>query len=210
MKKIILIVFLFLISSNVFCQTEYDSLAPYKTALKLNLNGFKIGVEQKFYKNITGQFEIGTLGGKSITFKPQVRIYKKIFKGNFAYVGLAYFYKHQLSKYNDTVQKFESDGTYSDKYTKDFKVNRYIHAITINSGYYFVEKIFKQKIILELNIGVGVRYKKSSRYGLLPNEVLDLTEAFIIRPAKYLETNGEFRAYPELNLNLSLIIPLKK
>jgi hypothetical protein len=181
--------------------------------VKLVYPGFKIGIEQKIYKNITGQFEIGkVLEGKSITFKPQLRIYRKLFNKNYSYLGLAYFYKHQETNYNDTIRELDNNGNFiiGTRHTKDFTVNKYIHAITLNTGFIYQEKIFRQLFIFEFNIGLGIRFKKSSRYGLSKNEELDLEDAFIIRPLNYQDTNGTFKMYPELNLNLSLVIPLIK
>lgn len=148
--------------------------------------------------------------GKSITYKPQLRIYHKIFKQKFSYIGLAYLYKHQETKYNDTIRLINNDQFTGPRYTKDFMVNKYIHAITFNTGYFSEESIFRQRFIFEFNIGVGIRYKKSSRYGLEQNEDFNLQEAVFIRPQSYQETNGKFKIYPELNLNLSLVIPLAK
>lgn len=209
--KILLLIIIF--DLNCFSQEKpIYVLIPLKTAVKINFNGFKIGIEQRIYKNITAQFEIGKFPeGKSITYKPQLRIYRRIFKQNFSYIGLAYFYKHQETKYNDTIRLINNNGQFTGpRYTKDFIVNKYIHAITLNTGFISEERIFKQRFIFEFNIGVGLRYKKSSRYGLEQNEDLDLQEAVFIRPQNYQETNGAFKIYPELNLNLSLVIPLIK
>ncbi len=208
MKKT-LFFFLLLSSLKLFSQEIVDDKYPFKTAIKLNLNGFKIGVEQRIYKNITGQFEVGFLGGKSTVLKPQIRYYKKLFNEQTAFIGLAYLYKHQEQSFNDSVYRFGNDGKII-KYTKDFVINKYIHAITIDGGYYYNTYFLKQKFIFEVSFGLGIRFKKSSRYGLLPGEDIDLSEAFIIRPTRYLETNGAFKIYPELNLNLSLVIPLVK
>ena len=204
------ICFLILISFlNSFSQESVEDKYPFKTALKLNLNGFKIGAEQRIYKNFTGQFEVGFLGGISTVLKPQIRYYKKIFNDQSAYIGLAYLYKHQKNTYNDSIYSYNNNGQLI-KYTKDFTINKYIHAITLNGGYYYNTYLFKQKFIFEVNFGLGVRFKKSSRYGLLPNENIDLSEALFIRPTRYLETDGAFKIYPELNLNLSLVIPIVK
>ena len=207
-RKVILI--LILIHFNCLAQ-EAKNVLPVKTALKINLNGLKIGIEQKLFKNVTGQFEIGkVLEGKSITVKPQLRLYRKLFRKNYSYLGLAYFYKHQETNYNDTIRQLDGNGNFiiGTRQPKDFTVNKYIHAITLNTGFIYDEKIFKQQFIFEFNIGLGIRFKKSSRYGLSENEELDLQDAFIIRPQNYQDTNGAFIMYPELNLNLSLVIPL--
>lgn len=214
MRKVILILIVISIKFNCYAQdVNHKVIFPVKTVLKLNLNGFKIGIEQKIYKNLTGQFEIGkVIEGKSITFKPQLRIYRKLFNRNYSYLGLAYFYKHQETSYNDTIRELDSNGNFiiGTRHTKDFTVNKYIHAITVNTGFIYEEKIFRKLFIFEFNIGLGIRYKKSSRYGLSKNEELDLQDAEIIRPQNYQDTNGAFKMYPELNLNLSLVIPLIK
>jgi hypothetical protein len=202
--------FLLLLSYlNTAAQEAITDKYPFKTAVKLNLNGLKIGLEQRLYKNLTAQFEVGYIGTKATILKPQIRLYKKLFNDQSAYIGLAYLYKHQETTYNDSIISKNNNGEYI-KYTKDFTVNKYIHAITINGGYYYNTYIFKQKCLFEVNFGLGLRYKKSSRYGLLLNEDIDLSEAMFIRPARYLETNGAFKIYPELNYNFSLVIPIWK
>lgn len=183
-----------------------------QTNLKINLNGFKIGIEQRLYKNITGQFEVGIpIEGRATILKPQLRIYRKVFKENFTYLGIAYLYKHQEKTYNDTLRQLDSEGHFTGPaYTKDFFISKYIHAFTLNTGFISEDTYFKQRVIFEFNIGVGVRYKRSNRYGIDPNEDFDLQEAFIIRPANYQDTNGAFKIYPELNITASIIIPLFK
>lgn len=211
MKNILLV--LLLIKLNTFAQdSNKEKIIPITTSLKVNLNGLRIGVEQKVFKNYTAQLEIGkALEGKSITVKPQIRWYRKVYNENFTYFGLAYFYKHQKTNYNDTLRQLDNDRNFTGtRYTKDFSINKYIHAITLNTGFIHQEKIFNQSFLFEWNIGIGIRYKKSRRYGLTENEDFDLQEAFIIRPQKYQETNGAFKIYPELNLNFSIIIPLIK
>ena len=214
MKYRILFLLLLLIKINGLAQEKRNlgDIIPAKTTLKLNLNGFKMGIEQRIYKNITGQFEIGkNIDGKSITFKPQIRIYRKIFHKNYSYLGLAYFYKHQVTIYNDTVRQLGDNGNFIGyRYPKDFSVSKFVHAITMNTGFFSEANILKQRFIFEFNVGIGIRYKKSSRNGLLSNEEIDLQDAFIIRPQNYENTNGAFKIYPELNLNLSLIVPLLK
>lgn len=209
MKKILFCVLLIACFNAVAQEAIKEDHFPFKTALKINLNGLKVGLEQRLYKNLTAQFEVGYIGTKATILKPQIRFYKKLFNDQSAYIGLAYLYKHQETTYNDSIISKNNNGEYS-KYTKDFTVNKYIHAITINGGYYYNTYIFKQKCLFEVNFGLGIRYKKSSRYGLLPNEEIDLSEAMFIRPARYLETNGAFKIYPELNINLSLVIPIWK
>jgi hypothetical protein len=211
MKNICLILILVFLQFNCFAQeTKLENLIPVTTALKVNFNGLKIGIEQKMYKNITAQFEIGKfIEGKSITFKPQIRVYRKVFKKDFTYLGLAYFYKHQETAYNDTLRQLDNNGNFTgSRYTKDFTVSKYIHAITLNTGFISDATLFKTRFIFEFNIGVGIRYKKSSRYGISENEDFDLQEAMFIRPQNYQETNGAFKMYPELNATVSLVIPL--
>lgn len=201
------------ISAIGFAQKKpLNEFVPMQTNVKINLNGLKIGVEQKLYKNITGQFEVGIpIEGKGILLKPQLRIYRKIFKENFSYIGIAYLYKHQKTNYNDTLRQLDSEGNYTGtRYTKDFTISKYIHAITLNTGFISEETFFKQRFIFELNIGAGIRYKKSNRYGIEANEDFDLQEAFIIRPANYQDTHGKFKIYPELNVTLSIVIPILK
>ncbi len=204
---------LLVVSSIGFTQKKpLNELIPMQTNIKINLNGLKIGVEQKLYKNTTGQFELGIpIEGKGILLKPQFRIYRKIFKENFSYLGIAYLYKHQKASYNDTLRQLDSEGNFTGtRYTKDFSVSKYIHAITLNTGFISEETYFNQRFIFEWNIGVGVRYKKSNRYGLEANEDFDLQEAFIIRPSNYQDTDGKFKIYPELNITFSIIIPILK
>ena len=213
MKNTCLILIVVFLQFNCSAQeTKLENLIPITTALKVNFNGFKIGIEQKIYKNVTAQFEIGKfIEGKSITFKPQIRVYRKVFKKDFTYLGLAYFYKHQETAYNDTLRQLDSDGNFTGpRYTKDFTVSKYIHAITLNTGFISDATLLKTRFIFEFNIGVGIRYKKSSRYGISENEDFDLQEAMFIRPQNYQETNGAFKMYPELNATLSLVIPLIK
>ena len=214
MKKGLFIFLLISLTYKCYSQEiKLEDLIPVKTALKINLNGFKIGVEQKIYKKLTGQFEIGMLPskGKSITLKPQLRVYRKIFNKNYSYLGLAYLYKQQKVNYNDSVSQVNDEGHFiGTPYKKDFTVTKYIQAITLNTGFLSEERIFKQRFIFEFNIGVGIRYKKSRRYGLLSNEEVFLPVDAQIRQSLYYDTEGKFKIYPELNLNLSLIIPLKK
>jgi hypothetical protein len=212
MKKRTYLVLLF-VSINSFSQkAKLEDLIPMQTNLKINLNGLKIGIEQKLYKNITGQFEVGIpIEGKAIILKPQIRMYRKLFNENFTYFGIAYLYKHQEKTYNDTLRQLDAEGHFvGPRYTKDFFISKYIHALTLNTGFISEETYFKQRIIFDFNIGVGIRYKRSNRYGIDSNEDLDLQEAYIIRPANYIDTHGAFKIYPELNLTFSIIIPLVK
>ena len=187
-----------------------DEQVPFRTALKINLNGLRVGVEQKIFKKTTAQLEIGGLSPNYTLINPQLRYYTKVFKTDFVYIGLGYLYKHQRTTYNDSVGIVAADGSFTNqKYRKDFMINKYIHAFTFNTGFYIDKTIFKQHIILEFNLGLGARYKKSARIGLADNEDIDFTEAYIIKPLKYMNTEGKFKIYPELNLQLSLVIPLK-
>lgn len=205
-KRILLLLFLCLPVCS-FSQT--DTLLPFNTAVKLNINGLKLGIEHRIYKNISLQFEVGPIpGAQGFTYKPQVRVYYKVNR-TFTYLGLAYFYKHQANNYNDTIRRVNTDGHYiGNFYRKDFRISKYIHAITLNTGAYWWENVFGIRILLEANLGLGIRYKKSNRYGLDPDEAFDLQEATFIRPAHYQDTRGRFMALPELNATLSLAIPI--
>ncbi|MEC4049099.1 hypothetical protein OX284_006635 [Flavobacterium sp. SUN046] len=203
---------LILTISNVQAQKKAtDDSVPFKTAFKINLNGLRIGVEQRIFKKTTIQLELGGLSPNYTLINPQLRYYTKISKTDFVYVGLGYLYKHQRTIYNDSVGIVAPDGSFTNqKYNKDFLINKYIHAFTLNTGFFVDKTIFKQHIILEFNMGLGVRYKKSGRLGLNANEDIDFTEAYFIKPLKYMDTEGRFKIYPEINLQLSLVIPILK
>ena len=187
-----------------------DDLVPFRTALKINLNGLRAGVEQRIFKKTTAQLEIGGLSPNYTVINPQIRYYTKVFKTDFVYIGLGYLYKHQRSTYNDSVGVVATDGSFThQKYRKDFMINKYIHAFTFNTGFFVDKTLFKQHFILEFNMGLGVRYKKSGRIGLNDNEDIDFTEAYFIKPLKYMNTDGRFKIYPEINLQLSLVVPIR-
>jgi hypothetical protein len=207
-KKLVLF-FLFSIGFSFasFSQSfEINDSLPYNTILRVNINGGKIGIEKRVYKNYTGALSIGYYGGKLITINPQIRYYTPFFKNAFSYIGIGYLYKHNEYNNNDTVKIV---GT-NPRYTKDFQISKYIHAFTLNAGWFWQEYIFKKAIIFEFNIGAGVRFKKSNRYGLADNEALSMQEAFVIRPQHYEDTKGLFKLYPEINACFSILIPLKK
>jgi hypothetical protein len=206
-KKIVIAFFCFSFFQSAFSQDlTVNNDVPFNTVLRININGFKIGIEQRVYKNFTGALSVGTYGGKVITVNPQLRYYTTFLKRRLVYIGLGYLYKHDEYDNNDT---FRVIGT-SPRYTKDFYISKYVHAFTINAGWFWEEFFFKHPVIFETNIGLGVRFKKSNRYGINDNEELSLKEAFITRPQHYEDTRGAFKLYPEPNINVSLIIPLKK
>jgi len=156
---------------NAIAQDTVGNLYPFRTAVKLNLNGLKVGIEQRIHKNLTAQFEIGYIGTKATILKPQIRWYKKLFNDQSAYIGLAYLYKHQETTYNDSIFSKNNNGE-TIKYTKDFSINKYIHAITINGGYYYYTTLFKQKCLFEVNFGLGIRYKKAAVTDYFPTKIL--------------------------------------
>lgn len=189
----------------MYAQKSIEEELPFTTALKINVNGLKLGIEQKIFKKTTIQFEAGYLGRSSITMTAQIRKYFLIHNTPF-YLGLGYFYKNGHYNARDSVKMVDSAG----HYMKDFSVGKYIHAITIVGGYFFERRIFKHRIRYELGFGAGVRFKKSTRYGLLPNETVDNDDHYIIRPQQLEDTKGKFKLYPELNIVFRVLLPLKK
>jgi len=192
-----------------------DSLRPkwedmqtlqQSTSLKINLNGLRVGVEQRISKNTSIQLEFGHIRRHQIIINPQFRYYKLLFKKSLAFVGLGYLYKHDEYSFSDS---FRVIGSSIHDYKKMY-ISKYIHALTLNSGYLWQERIFKHEFLFEFNFAVGIRYKKSNRYGLNANEEMVWGEAYILRPQWEQDTEGRFILYPEVNLIVRLIIPLKK
>ncbi len=207
MKKIFLILCLPGFFIPAFSQAvRHDSLKIYSTAIKINLSGARIGIEKKLFNRTTLQIEGLYLGSTLVKVNPQIRYYPKFFKRNLSYFGIGYYYKHKENNYSDSVRITGTDPYY----VKHFSISRYIHALTLNYGVLFDEKVLKKTVHLELNAGVGIRYKKSERYGILPNEEIDLREAYIMRPQAYQDTQGRFVTYLELNLMFTVVLPIIK
>jgi hypothetical protein len=182
-----------------------DSMRLYTTALKLNLNGARLGIEQKIFRRMTVQLEGWYTGRHILKVNPQLRYYPKRFRQYLGYVALGYYYKHQECDFKDSV-RMGADPYYA----KRFSVTKDIHAFTLNAGFMMDEKVLKHTIRLEWNLGLGVRFKRSFRYGILPEEEIDYREAMFIRPQAYQDTKGNFVAYPEINLSLSIALPVRK
>jgi hypothetical protein len=198
--------FITLSLSSLAQTTRTDSLVPYATALKINFNGLRVGVEQKITRRTTIQLEGMFLGPSYLTVNPQLRIYPRFFKRRLTYFGLGYFYKHQEYTMSDSVRL---QGTFN-SYEKSFQISKYIHAVTLNYGVIDDERIFGLRTHLEFNIGLGSRFKKSNRYGLLADEDIHNDDSFILRQQQEQDTHGRFAIYPELNLMCSLVLPLRK
>ena len=207
MKKPLLLFCFLIVTGQTFSQNAgTDSVKLFATSLKININGARIGVEQKIFNRTTLQSEGIYFGKNLLKVNPQIRYYLKFCKDGLYYFGIGYYYKHQENDYTDSVRIV---GTFP-YYSKKFHLSKYIDALTLNGGYLYEDKIFKQTVRFEFNVGLGIRFKKSSRTGLLPNEEIDFREAFIMRPLLYEDTQGKFALYPELNLMFSVVLPLKK
>ncbi|MEO8404394.1 MAG: hypothetical protein ABI480_07365 [Chitinophagaceae bacterium] len=188
-------------------QSKTDSLMPFTTSLKLNLNGFRIGVEQKITRTSTVQLEIGRFRKETLILSPQIRIYKRVFRV-LGFIGAGYLYKKDGYNAADSVHVIGS----GPDYLKSFRITKYVHAFTLNSGFFFDAHVFKRTLFFEFNFAAGIRYKKSNLYGLEPNEEIDFvgTDAYILRPQHEQNTKGKFVLYPEINGFVRLIIPLIK
>jgi len=207
MSKLLLLLGFLPVSLPTIAQTvRADSVIPYTTALKINFNGLRVGLEQKIGKRTTIQLEGFYLATSYLTINPQLRYYPRFFKRRLTYFGLGYFYKHQEYDMSDSVRL---NGTFNN-YEKSFQISKYIHAVTLNYGCICDESIFGLRTHLEFNIGLGTRFKKSNRYGLLPDEEIHNDDSFILRQQQEQDTHGRFAIYPELNLMCSLLLPLKK
>jgi Protein of unknown function (DUF3575) len=207
MRKLLLLLGFLPVSLPTIGQTvRADSVIPYTTTLKINFNGLRVGLEQKIGNRTTIQLEGLYLGPSYLTINPQLRYYPRFFKRRLTYFGLGYFYKHQEYDMSDSVRL---NGTFI-SYEKSFQISKYIHAVTINYGCISEESIFGLKTHLEFNIGLGTRFKKSNRYGLLPDEEIHNDDSFILRQQQEQDTHGRFAIYPELNLVCSLLLPLKE
>lgn len=207
MKKTLLLLALVLPATKTFSQNgRRDSLNLFTTAFKINVNGFRAGIEQKVFKRLTLQLEGLYLGRHLVKINPQLRYYPKLFREQLAYFAIGYYYKHQENDFIDSVRIV---GT-SPYYTKEFHVSKYIHTLTFNYGFMYEEKICKRFIRFEFNLGLGIRFKKSNRYGLLANEEIDFREAFVMRPQAYQDTKGKFALYPELNATWTIVLPIQK
>jgi len=215
MKYYITGLILFFVFCSVANAQTTDSLRPnwedlqtlqHSTSLKINLNGLRVGVEQRISKNTSIQLEFGHIRRHQIIINPQFRYYKPLFKKSLAFVGLGYLYKHDEYSFSDS---FKVIGSSTHDY-KEMYISKYIHALTLNSGYLWQERIFKHEFLFEFNFAVGIRYKKSNRYGLNTNEEMVWGEAYILRPQHEQDTEGRFILYPEVNIIVRLIIPLIK
>lgn len=183
-----------------------QTIMPYRTSLKININGLRLGLEQRLSKHTSFQLEIGHLRKKQIILNPQFRWYKPLFKKTLAFIGIGYLYKHDEYTFSDS---FSITGSSQHGY-KQMSISKYIHAFTLHSGYFWQERIFKHDFLFEFNFAAGIRYKKSNRYGLNENEKMVWGEAYILRPQYEQDTEGKFILYPEITLTLRLIIPLRK
>jgi len=207
MTKYFFPIFFLVLATKAYSQRDpINNRDIYSTSLKINFSGLRIGIEQKILPRTTIQLEGLYLGGSYAKINPQIRYYPKFFKRRLSYFGIGYFYKHQEYNVTDSVR---ITGTVP-YHSKKFYISKYIHAITLNYGYLYDDKIFKHIVHFEFNLGLGIRSKKSNRYGILPNEEIDYREAFIMRPQYEQDTKGKFAKYPELNLMLTLVLPLKK
>lgn len=196
---------LFFNSAQVFSQRGANNVLN-STSLKININGFRIGLEQKIFDRTTLQIEGLYLGKNLIKLNPMIKYYPSKFKKRLIYFGIGYYYKQQRNKFTDSVR---ISGTIL-YYSKKFEVSKYINALTLNYGFLFKKEIFKKPINFEFNLGLGFRLKKSNRNGLLNNEEINLKDAFILRPQAYQDTEGKFKTYPELNASITISLPLKK
>jgi hypothetical protein len=152
MTKTLLLILFLIFSVKTFSQTSSsDSLRPYAAALKININGRRVGVEQKIFKRITIQLE-GLLNHffyltSYLTVNPQLRYYPKLFKRQLSYFGIGYFCIHQSYSMSDSVRL---NGT-TTGYLKTFDISKYIHAITLNYGFIATEKYFPHILNLILD-----------------------------------------------------------
>lgn len=207
MKQSVLLIFFLIVASQTFSQIrETDSLKIYSTTLKINLTGLRVGIEQKILKRATFQLEGLFINKNWIKINPQIRYYPSFFKHRLSYIGLGFYYKHQENNFTDSVKIIGSNSYY----LKDFQVCKYIQALTLNYGFYYDEKFLNLNVHYEFSLGLGIRFKKSNRYGLLPNEEIDYREAFIMRPQAYQDTKGNLAVYPEINLMYKIVLPLRK
>lgn len=179
-------------------------LHPNKTTLKVNINGLRVALEQRLFKNVTVQLEAGHLRRHQLIVNPQLRYYQPIANNQLGFIGLSYLYKHDEYNFSDS---FTVTGSNIHDY-KQMSISKYIHAFTVGAGYLWYDNIFKHRVLFEFNFAAGIRYKKSNRYGLNKNEEMVWGEAYILRPQHEQDTEGRFVIYPEITLAWRVLIPL--
>lgn len=108
------------------------------------------------------------------------------------YLGINYFYKDQGFDYHDSIQT-------ALPYYTDYRTQKYVTCVNINFGWL---KIYKERFILDLYAGIGVRHKKV--HSTLTLQELDKGKEYSDSQSLYfLVTPGKF-IYPNINIGMRI------